>query len=276
MTAHPALRVSAPWLELREPADTAARSLDLVGHAGQRLAGSEPQVIYDLGCGTGAMVRWLAPRLPGAQRWVLLDHDEDLLGTAATAYRERAADGAPVSIETRALDLSQLEPADLPGAALVTASALVDLLTGPELDRLVSTVTTLRCPALVTLSVVGHVQLRPRDPLDSVVAEAFDQHQRRTVGARTLMGPDAVGYLATAFARAGAGVVSRPSPWRLGASHAALAAEWLSGWVTAACEQRPELTGVAQPYRERRLAHALDGRLTVTVHHRDLWVEPRG
>ena len=103
---------------------------------------------------------------------------------------------------------------------MVTASALVDLLTAPELDRLVSTVTALACPALVTLSVVGRVRLRPHDPLDPVVAEAFDLHQRRTVGGRTLLGPDAVGHLATAFARAGARVLSRPSPWRLEATDA--------------------------------------------------------
>ena len=281
MTAEPALRVSAPWLQLREEADSAARSRALAAHAaryvaGRPDAGHEPSVAYDLGSGTGAMARWLAPLLPGPQHWVLLDHDEDLLAAADTTYGGPAADGSPVTIETRALDLTRLEPGDLSGAMLVTASALVDLLTAPELDRLVSAVTALACPALVTLSVIGRVRLRPYDPLDAVVAEAFDLHQRRTVGGRTLLGPDAVGHLATAFARAGARVVSRPSPWRLGATAAALAAEWFSGWVAAACEQRPELAAVAAPYRERRLAQASEGRLRATVHHSDLWVVPHG
>jgi hypothetical protein len=233
-------------------------------------------VVYDLGSGTGAMARWLAPLLPGPQHWVLLDHDEDLLAAADPAYGGHAADGAPVTVETRPFDLSELEPGHLSGATMVTASALVDLLTAPELDRLVSTVTALACPALVTLSVVGRVRLRPHNPLDPVVAEAFDRHQRRTVGGRTLLGPDAVGHLASAFARAGARVVSRPSPWRLTATDATLAAEWFSGWVAAACEQRPDLAAVAAPYRERRLAQAADGRLRVTVHHSDLWVVPHG
>lgn len=281
MTANPALRVSAPWLQLREPADSDARSLTLASHAARYVAGRataepEPTVIYDLGCGTGSMVRWLAPRLPGAQHWVLLDHDEDLLATAATAYRGTAADGAPVTLEARPVDLTELEPAHLRGAAMVTASALVDLLTAHELDRLVSTVTAVGCPALVTVSVVGRVRLRPRDALDPVIAEGFDRHQRRAVSERTLMGPDAAGYLGAAFERAGAQVVSRRSPWQLGASHAALTAEWLCGWVEAAGEQCPELQPAAAPYRERRLAQARDGRLTVTVHHRDLWVVPHG
>ena len=281
MTAEPALRVSAPWLQLREGADSAARSRALATHAaryvaGRSAAGQEPSVVYDLGSGTGSMARWLAPLLPGPQHWVLLDHDQDLLAVADAAYGGHAADGAPVTIETRSLDLTEVEPGHLSGATMVTASALVDLLTARELDRLVSTVTALACPALVTLSVVGRVRLRPHDPLDPVVAEAFDLHQRRTVGGRTLMGPDAVGHLATAFARAGARVLSRPSPWRLKASDATLAAEWFSGWVAAACEQRPELAAVAAPYRERRLAQAADGRLRVTVQHSDLWVVPDG
>lgn len=281
MTADQALRVSAPWLRLREPADSAARSLELAAHAarsvaGRPTAGHGPSVVYDLGCGTGAMARWLAPRLPGPQHWVLLDHDEDLLASADTAYQGCAADGAPVTVETRPLDLSELEPWHLSDATMVTASALVDLLTAPELDRLVSTVTAVACPALVTLSVVGRVRLRPYDPFDADVAEAFDRHQRRTVGGRALMGPDAVRHLAEAFAQAGARVVSRPSPWRLAVTEAALAAEWFSGWVTAACEQRPGLAARAKPYWERRLAQAEDGGLQVTVHHSDLWVVPHG
>lgn len=280
MTAEPALRVSAPWLQLREGADSAARSRALAAHAaryvaGRPAAGQEPSIVYDLGSGTGAMARWLAPLLPGPQHWVLLDHDQDLLAVADTAYAGHAADGAPVTIETRPLDLTEVAPGHLSGATMVTASALVDLLTARELDRLVSTVTALACPALVTLSVVGRVRLRPHDPLDPVVGEAFDLHQRRTVGGRTLMGPDAVGHLATAFARAGARVLSRPSPWRLTATDATLAAEWFSGWVAAACEQRPELAAAA-PYRERRMAQAAHGRLRVTVHHSDLWVVPHG
>ena len=62
----------------------------------------------------------------------------------------------------------------------------------------------------------------------------------------------------------------RSSPWRLGADQADLAAEWLSGWVAAACEQRPELAGPAAAYAPRRLADAAAGRLGVVVDHHDL------
>ena len=67
--------VSAGWLALREPADAAARATDLVDQMRQRLRPSGRYVIHDLGCGTGAMGRWLAPLLPGPQHWVVHDRD---------------------------------------------------------------------------------------------------------------------------------------------------------------------------------------------------------
>jgi hypothetical protein len=70
--------------------------------------------------------------------------------------------------------------------------------------------------------------------------------------------------------------VVRPSPWRLGASQADLAAEWFTGWVGAACEQDPDLAAEIGGYASRRLAQAADGRLAVTVEHADLLARPRG
>ena len=68
----------------------------------------------------------------------------------------------------------------------------------------------------------------------------------------------------------------RPSPWRLGPGHSALAAEWFTGWVGAAREQQPELAAERDDYSERRLAQAAGGRLAVTVDHADLFVLPPG
>jgi hypothetical protein len=127
---------------------------------------------------------------------------------------------------------------------------------------------------LLTLSVVGRVDLTPADPLDALVAAAFNSHQRRTTERGRLLGPDAVAAAAEGFGRRGAEVVVRPSLWRLGASDAALQAEWLSGWVGAACEQEAGLAAEADAYARRRLAEATAGRLAVTVHHADLLVLP--
>jgi hypothetical protein len=133
------------------------------------------------------------------------------------------------------------------------------------------------CPVLVTLTVVGRVELTPDDPLDERVVAAFNAHQRRRLdGDRRLLGPDAVAAAVDAFTRLGADVVVRPSPWRLGAAEAALAVEWLDGWVGAAAEQDPRLAADldGDGYPARRVAEARAGLLRVAVHHQDLLALP--
>jgi trans-aconitate methyltransferase len=258
-----AIRVSSRWLDLREGADAAARSRELVG----RLPSRRRWVIHDLACGSGSMGRWLAPLLPGSeQRWVLHDRDADLLALAAVD----APAGAAVSVETRLSDITQLGPEDLAGATLVTASALLDLLTADELSALVDICIGARCPVLLALSVTGRVELAPADPLDSRLAAAFNAHQRRG----RLLGPDAVEAAVEGFRSSGAEVVVRPTPWRLGSAETGLIVEWLTGWVAAACEQEPGLIAEADLYRRRRLREAQAGELAVSVDHADLLVLP--
>jgi SAM-dependent methyltransferase len=254
-------RVSPEWLALREPADAAARAPELV-HRLTPYIPDGPVLVHDLGCGTGSMARWLAPRLPGAQHWVGHDQDADLLTVAAARV--------PVSFEPRRSDITRLRPGDLGDATLITASALLDLLTADELAELLTVCVAAGCVSLLTLSVVGRVELTPADPLDARVAAAFDAHQRRD----GLLGPDAVATAVAQLRRLGVDVLVRPSPWRLGARDADLAAAWLTGWVGAAVEQQPELADAAKDYARRRLAEAAAGRLEVLVGHADLLALP--
>ncbi len=106
------------------------------------------------------------------------------------------------------------------------------------------------------------------------MAAAFDAHQRRPTAGGRLLGPDAVAAAVDGFRRCGSEVIVRPSPWRLGAAEAGLAAEWFRGWAGAACEQQPELAAASELYARRRLAAARAGRLAVTVGHADLLVLP--
>ncbi|GAA0798534.1 methyltransferase domain-containing protein [Spirilliplanes yamanashiensis] len=240
---------SPEWLALREPADADARAADLVDLL-DLPAG--PLEIHDLGCGTGSMARWLAPRLPGDQHWVLHDRDPVLLAHAVAAM--------PPGVTATAApgDLAGLTAADLAGASLVTTSALLDLLTEPQVTRLAEACAG--TPALLTLSVAGRVTFDPADELDAAFADAFNAHQRRG----GLLGPDAPAAAAAAFEKQGAAVELRATPWRLGPDRAALAAEWLAGWVGAAVEERPDLPGPA--YLQRRLAAGF----TAEVQHVDL------
>jgi SAM-dependent methyltransferase len=272
MTTEP-VRAGSDWLALREPSDVAARAVELVEELrpGLPVDGAE---IHDLGCGTGSMARWLAARLTGPQRWVLYDRDDELLALAAADPPSAAADGATVTVEMRRRDITRLDPEELTGADLVTASALLDMLTADELERLVATCAAAGCPVLITLSVIGRVDLAPADPLDHRVMDAFNAHQRRATSTGRLLGPDAARAAEDGFRRLGHDVVVRPSPWRLGPDRSELAAEWFTGWLGAACEQRPELREAAEEYRRRRLSEADAGSLSVTLHHRDLLARP--
>ncbi len=200
----------------------------------------------------------------------MYDRDPDLLARAMAELTGPAADGASVTAETRLRDITRLTADDLDGAGLVTASALLDMLTAEEVERVVAACAGAGCPTLLTISVIGQVELGPPDPLDADIAAAFNAHQRRTVGRRSLLGPDAVDATVEAFRRRGATVLVRSSPWRLGADQAELMSEWFTGWVAAACEQRPELARLVTAYARRRLADAASGRLRVVVHHTDL------
>lgn len=245
---------SESWLTLREPADAAARAAGLVA-----MIPGPVRVIRDLGCGTGSLGRWLAPRLPEPQHWIMADRDPELL-----EYAREHMPFAGVTVETALSDVTGLTAADLEGTDLVTCSALLDLLTEAEVTDLVAACAESGTTALFTLSVAGEVRFEPALPEDALVADAFNEHQRRVVDGRRLLGPDAPAFAAAAFEKAGATVVTRPSPWRLGPHVAALTAEWLRGWIDAAVEQRPDLR--LDTYREARPATVE----AATVGHVDL------
>ena len=255
------------WLALRESADAQARSVELLEPLRARLTEGE-LVIRDLGCGTGSMGRWLVGRLPSPQHWILTDRDPALLARAAASLP------APATAVTDERDLTLLTAADLTGTSLVTGSALLDLLTAEEVMGLAAACVGAGCPALLALSVLGRVSLDPVDDLDSALEAEFNAHQRRTVGDRRLLGPDAATLARQAFEGLGAQVHTRPSTWQLGPEHAALTAQWLQGWVSAACEQNPGLTREAMDYLRRRLDQCLSGELRVTVDHEDLLALP--
>lgn len=248
---------SADWLALREPADAAARSTELAGALRTRLRGTP--VIRDLGAGTGAMGRWLAPQLPHPAHWILHDRDPTLLAHAAVpqaAVVETRLGGLPTSPTAGALA----------GTSLVTASALLDLLRGTEVRTLATACGAAGCAVLLTLSVTGSVRFTPADPFDDVLAAAFNQHQREHTG----LGPEAVTVATAAFTDTGYRVWRAASPWSLGTDQSRLAHEWLRGWVDAAVAQHPPLREQASAYLHRRLVEPFH----VTIGHEDLLAVP--
>jgi SAM-dependent methyltransferase len=273
---------SATWLALRAGADDRARSVELEARLATWLrrrpefARGEPLVCVDLACGTGANVRRLAPRLPGPQHWRLVDADAALLAHARTACAElRAADGAPVNIELRHLDLADAPlTAAASGAALVTASALLDLVSAAWLGRLADAVTAAGAAGLYALDYDGRRECTPADRLDARAHAAFDRHQRTAKSFGVALGPEAAARAAEAFASRGYEVRRARSDWRLDAADADLQRELLRGWADAAIAIEPDGGADFLGWLERRVAHVASGASRLSVGHEDLLALP--
>lgn len=267
---------SADWLALREPHDAAARD----GAAARlrldaRLATVRPPPgtpwrVIDLACGTGANLRWLAPRLGGPQQWLMVDHDDTLLGRI-TAPEEG------VDIVRQRLDLmAALETLPWHAAHLVTASALLDLVGTAWLHRLVAACASVRLPLLLTLSVDGRHHWTPRDPLDDEVAALFAAHQRRDKGFGPALGAQAVATLVPALRAAGYRVFRSHSDWRIdgrsGERARALQETLIDGMTGAAIEQAPDAEDALRGWQGRR--RTLAARARLCVGHGDVFALP--
>jgi SAM-dependent methyltransferase len=244
---------AAAWLTLREPADAAARDPGLLAEAAALLGDS---VGLDLGCGTGATVRAFG----GRGRWRLVDRDPGLLALAA----ERCPAAAVVEA-----DLADLGRLPLAGVALVTASALLDLVSEAWIEELAGRLAGAAVGLYAVLSFDGSVAWRPPLPEDAAVVAAFNRHQRRDKGLGPALGPAAAPALARAFERRGYAVRMAASPWRLGPAQAPLQAAFVEGVAAAAAE-----TGLASGgWRQARLAASATS--ACTVGHVDLLALPR-
>ncbi len=282
--------VDPGWLALREPADARARDgvADLLlphlrGWLRARLTGSDTCPlsglrVVDLGSGTGANPRWLAPRLAGlgaVQHWLLVDHDPRL----TVHGPDPTPDSVPIELTRLHADVVDL-PEVLSGIGsdrvdLVTAAALLDLLDGERLAAVIDAVVGQAAAALFSLTVTGEVRFDPVDPLDDALAAAFDAHQRRD----GRLGPDSGAAAAAGFCGQGWTVWQAATPWRVPPAEmplveVPLVEAYLDGRVEAAVEWRPDLAGPAADWLGRRVTQLRRGALSVVVGHVDLLAVP--
>lgn len=248
----------ASWLTLREPADARARQGILFDQALQ-LVGSGSTVL-DLGCGTGATARAFAAQGVTDIDWRLLDNDPALL-----AY---ASEHCPRTT-THEVDLADIDALPLDGVHLVTASALLDLISQQWLTRFVERLVRARVGLYAVLSYDGQMRWNPSDPDDAEVTRAFNTHQRGDKGFGPSLGPDAGTVAADLFRKHGFHVTVGQSPWHLGPEDASLHDALLSGISIAATEAGCE---TAEHWLHRRRADL--GHLQAEIGHVDLLAVP--
>ncbi|KQP37040.1 class I SAM-dependent methyltransferase [Pseudorhodoferax sp. Leaf274] len=279
---------SPGWLALREPFDRAARAAGDAAMAMLRPPGLLQ--VLDLGCGTGSSLRALAPRLGGAQRWCLVDHDPALLATVPQAVQAWAGSeglrvqtqgpqwllqgaGLQVEWDSRQADLATgLAGLPFPQAGLVTASALLDLVSEGWLADLVARCRAVGAAVCWALSVDGGVDFTPADPADAQVLALFAAHQQRDKGFGPALGAAAPARAEVLLRAAGYRTVRLQSDWHIagasGADGRGMLRALVDGIATAALEQGPHDAEAVQAWRARRLARLAGTRLR--VGHADL------
>ena len=248
---------SSDWLALREGADHSARDPALRCKAvaeARRIGGAAP-VILDLGCGTGSTLRALAPHLPEAS-WRLVDNDPALL--------ERAAASAHHAVPYRR-DLADLDALPLDGVHLVTASALLDLVTGAWLRDLAERLAARRIAFYAALTYDGAMSWSPPADDDAAITAAFNRHQRSDKPLGRALGPDGTEAARAQFEARGYGVATAESPWRLGPADTALQGALFAGIAAAAGEAGAE---GAPRWLDRRLSAR--AAATCRIGHLDL------
>src|SRR3954468_1871174 len=214
------------WLALREPADSRARSTALTRVVADLFREHRPVRILDLGSGTGSNLRYLAGHLPMSQRWLLVDRDPVLLA-------EAAAPTTGCLVETRCLDLGEsLPPEIFAGRDLVTASALLDLVSPEWLGAIARECRESGAAVLFALTYNGRSQCTPEEPEDDEVRELMNRHQRASNhGFGLAAGPEAGEYAAQSFREAGYRVGCAPSEWVLAPEARELQRELIEGWA---------------------------------------------
>ena len=286
----------AGWLRLREPADTAARSASLTDTIAGEIVGTEPVHVLDLATGTGSNLRYLAARLPGRQRWLVVDRNSALLAHvpaltsawgAARRYDVRAdADGYVIRgerlechVETRRLDLSTLDDAEIfVGRHLVTASALLDLVSEQWLSALAARCRAVGAAALFAVTYTGRSVCSPVEPEDGMICDLLNRHQKTDKGlGGPAAGPDAAQCAARCFAQVGYHVRTAPSDWALGSGERELQRQLIEGWAEAASHVAPGDVSRIERWRARRLEHVDTDRSRVVVGHLDVaaWLPRR-
>jgi hypothetical protein len=278
---------SAEWLALREPFDAAARAPELVAALREHTAGRASLDVVDLGAGTGSNLRYLAPRIGGTQRWRLIDHDGALLDAAVVATRAWAvehghrASQRPGTLEIRAdefaielscerQDLRSPDAIALPAGGLVTAAALLDLVSRDWLTAVARRCRAVSAAVHFALTYDGRTSCAPAEPGDAEVLELVNRHQRHDKGFGPALGPCAAGAALAELGACGYRVAAARSDWRIGAASRAMQLALLDGWHTAAREIAPERTGALESWHARRRGHIEAGRSELHVGHVDV------
>ena len=280
---------TSTWLSLREPADARARNAALIASLSAQRQRGQSWRIVDLGSGTGANLRHLAPLLGSEQRWLLIENDNHLIAHAPAelrAWADRQGYGCGETDEGETLirgndfsatvrwqcaDLvTDVDALPLQSVDLMTCSAFLDLVSPDWINALAGRCGAYRCAVLFALSYDGQIEWRPALAADYRIRHLLNRHQRGNKGFGPAAGPEAPDIAIRCLRDHGYRLLHAHSPWRLSADDAELQATLARGWARAAKEMDPAACSEIDTWLNQRLSRISRWDSHLTVGHVDL------
>ena len=285
----------ADWLAQREPFDLAARSRPLEQAFAAELRRDRPGApirLADLGGGTAANFRALAPQLSGDQQWLLLDHDAQLLADApariASWARARGWEArvegeccevltgtARWKLSTRQIDLAQsLESLEAGAFDGIVTTAFLDLVSLGWLERFARWLTDSGKPLLATLTVDGLRRWHPEAIDVDLIERASRMHQGGDKGFGDSVGPGAAGALAQCLEKLACPVRLERSDWQIGGTDTAMLVRMADEAVEVARQVALDAQTRITDWRMTRAAQIEGGLASLVIGHIDLLAVP--
>ncbi|MFZ0072293.1 MAG: hypothetical protein WAK85_13570, partial [Xanthobacteraceae bacterium] len=204
------------------------------------------------------------------QVWRLVDNNLELLTHASKLTRSGA-----FAIEACALDLNcGLQDALNGPIDLITAFALLDLVSESWLARLVGEIVRRSIPIYATLSYDGRADISPADPLDAAVFAAVNTHQRTDKGFGPALGPAAAYAAIAQLESMDYFLVHGASDWVLGPDDREMQMKIFASWASAACGTGRLSHSDMVGWLARRRAAVIAGCSSIRVGHLDFFATP--
>ncbi len=273
---------SAEWLALREPADARARDAGLTEQfaqarasgslCGRRRASSTSRAERAPTCATSRRASAATSTGCSSTTTPRCSKRHEALRPTLRALLTTEPRLPARRVETRRLDLTtDLHALDFAPGVVVTASALLDLVSDEWLAQLVEQCRANRCAALFALSYDGRIGLTPSDPDDEWIRQLVNRHQLGDKGFGPALGPAALSSERASYSVRRAFTCARRAATGICCQQSARSSKsLLEGWAGAAAELAPNEADRCKRWLTRRLAHVVNGTSRIIVGHQDV------
>jgi len=195
---------SLDWISLRAKQDLMARDKSLIGMLSKSIGTKSKPLVVDVGSGTGALRRALAPKLPRDVSWRMVDHDPKMVADLQRRYGKDQVVDADM-----AHDFSYLD-----GADVVAATAFYDLVSDNWLDSFVAHLPK-KSIVYAALTYNGKETWEPSHPQDARVMDMFQRNHHHLNDFGMRLGGKAASAMAEKLKAAGWRVHTKETWWAI-------------------------------------------------------------